>query len=174
MNMTTDPDPIGPIHEYALGLLGRRAYSCGDLTHRLVSRGHDPILVDLVIGRLVDCGLLDDLALARAMAEATVRKKPASAALIEHKLHAHRIPEDIARRAVAEILDDVDPVEDAARLARDLLAAGRGKAVQANRQRIGAALSRRGFDADIISAALERAGLTQPVPDVSVDQEHGP
>ncbi len=172
--MTTDPDPISPIREYALGLLGRRAYSCGDLTHRLVSRGHDPNLVDVVIGRLVDCGLLDDEAVARALAEATVRKRPASAALIEHKLHARRIPPDIAQRVAAEILDGIDPVEAAARLARDLLATRRGKAVEANRQWIGATLSRRGFDTDIISEALERAGLTQPLPDVSLNQEHGP
>ncbi len=172
--MTTDPDPISPIREYALGLLGRRAYSCGDLTHRLVSRGHDPNLVDLVIGRLTDCGLLDDEALARAMAEATVRKKPAAAALIEQKLHARRIPPDIAARVVAEILAGVDPVEAAAQLARDMPAARRGDAGRANLQRIGAALSRRGFDADIISEALDRAGLTQPLPNISFNQEHGP
>ena len=172
--MTTDPDPISLIREYALGLLGRRAYSCGDLTHRLVSKGHDPNLVDLVIRRLVDCGLLDDETLARAIAEATVQKKPASAALIEQKLHAHRIPPDIAARVVAEILDGVDPVEAAGQLARDLLAARRGNTGRANLQRIGAALSRRGFDADIISEALDRAGLTQPLPDTSFNQEHGP
>ncbi len=172
--MTTDPDPISPIREYALGLLGRRAYSCGDLTHRLVSKGHDPNLVDLVIRRLVDCGLLDDEALARAIAEATVHKKPASAALIEQKLHAHRIPTDIAARAVAEILDGVDPVEAATQLARDLLAARRGNTGRANLQRIGAAMSRSGFDADIISEALDRAGLTRPLPDISFNQEHGP
>ena len=172
--MTMDPDPISPIREYALGLLGRRAYSCGDLTQRLVSKGHDPNLVDLAIRRLVDCGLLDDEALARAMAEATVAKKPASAALIEQKLHARRIPRDIAERVVAEVLDGVDPVEAAARLARAMLGAHRPKAGAANRQRIGAALARRGFDADIISEALERAGLRQPQPDVSFNQEHGP
>jgi len=168
------PDPIGPIREYALGLLDRRAYSCGDLTHRLVSKGHERALVDLVIGRLVDCGLLDDEALARAMAEATIQKKPASAALIEQKLHARRIPTDIAQRVAAEVLDGVDPVEAAARLARDMLAAGRGKAVRTNRQRIGAALARRGFDTDIICEALEQAGLTRRLPDDSFNQEHGP
>ncbi len=172
--MTKVPDPISPIREYALGLLDRRAYSCGDLTHRLVSKGHDRALVYLVIGRLVDCGLLDDEALARAMAEATVRKKPASAALIEQKLHAHRIPPDIAARVVAEILDGGDPVEAATQLARDLLAARRGNTRRANLQRIGAVLSRRSFDADIISEALERAGLTQPLPDIPFTQEHQP
>ncbi len=171
--MTTDPDPISPIREYALGLLGRRAYSCGDLTHRLVSRGHDPNLVDLVIRRLVDCGLLDDEALARAMAEATVRTKPASGALIEQKLHAHRIPLEIAARVVAEILDGVDPVVAAAQLARDMVAARRGNAGRADLQRIGAALSRRGFDADIIREALDRAGL-KPLPDIFFNQEHEP
>ncbi len=172
--MTTDPDPTSLVREYALGLLDRRAYSCGDLTERLVSRGHDRNLVELVIGRLVDCGLLDDEALARAMAEDAVRKKPAAAALIEQKLHARRIPPDIAARVAAEVLDGVDPVEAATRLARDMLGASRGKTVQANLRRIGAGLSRRGFDADIIGEALERAGLTQPLPDVSFNQEHRP
>ena len=108
------------------------------------------------------------------MAEATVRKKPAAAALIEQKLHARRIPPDIAARVVTEILAGVDPVEAAAQLARDMLAARRGNAWRANLQRIGAALSRRGFDADIIGEALDRAGLTQPLPDISFNQEHGP
>jgi len=172
--MSTDTDPLGPIREDALGLLDRRAYSCGDLAQRLLSRGHDRPLVDLVIRRLVDCGLLDDVALARAMAHATVAKKPAAAALIEQKLQARRIPSDIVGRVTAEVLGGLDPVETAAGLARDMLAARRPKAVQADRQRIGAALARRGFDADIISEALERAGLAQPLPDDSFNQEHGP
>jgi regulatory protein len=172
--MDMDPDPLSPIREDALGLLDRRAYSSGDLAQRLVSKGHQRGRVDLVIMRLAECGLLDDEALARAMAQATVAKKPASAALIEQKLQARRIPPDIVERVTAEVLDGIDPVEAAARLARDMLAARRPKTVRADRQRIGAALGRRGFDADIISEALERAGLTQPLPDDSFNQEHGP
>jgi SOS response regulatory protein OraA/RecX len=172
--MDTDPDPLNPIREYALGLLDRRAYSCGDLAKRLESKGYDRALVDLVIMRLAECGLLDDEALARAMAQATVAKKPASAALIEQKLQARRIPADIVERVTAEVLQGVDPVEAAAGLARDMLATRRRTTLRMDRQRIGAAMGRRGFDADIISEALERVGLTQPLPDESFNQEHGP
>ena len=74
----------------------------------------------------------------------------------------------------AEVLGGVDPVEAAARFARDMLATCRGKTVQAKLRRVGTELSRRGFDADIISEALERAGLTQPLPDIPFNQEHQP
>ncbi len=175
--MSTDTDPANSTREHALRLLDRRAYSCGELTRRLASKGHDQRLVDLAIERLVASGLLDDEAYARAMAETTVRKKPASAALIEQKLLAREITPDVARRVAAGVLAGIEPVEAAARLARDLLAGRRGGSETVDRQRIGAALSRRGFDADIIDEALDRAGLTQPLPEDSNDpfsQEHGP
>lgn len=169
--MPTGPDPTHSIRETALRLLERRAWSRGELADRLTSKGHDSGLVDRVIGRLVDCGLVDDEAYARALAEATVEKKPASAALIRQRLQDRRIPPDVAERVATQVLAGVDPVEAAAQLARDMIKARRGRSARSDLQRIGAALSRRGFDPDIIFEALERAGL--PPPGDSFDQEHG-
>lgn len=165
-------DPIESIRRRALRLLDRQAYSCGELAERLVSAGHDRGDVDAVIGRLAACGLLDDEAYARALAEATIEKKPASAELLRRKLERRRVPAETAHRVVEAVLAGVDPVEAAGRLAGRMLAGRRQGSAGADRRRISAALSRRGFDADIIHEALERAGL--PAPEDSMDQEYGP
>lgn len=168
--MDTDTDPI---REHALRLLDRRGYSRGELADRLVSRGHDRDLTDVVIERLAACGLLDDEAYAHTAAATILRKNPASAALIEQKLLARRLPPDIARRVAAEILADTDPVDAATRMVRGILAGPAVRSAEATRRRIGAALARRGFDTDIISSVLDRAGLPQPSLDESFDREHG-
>ena len=156
------------IREHALRLLERRGYSRGELAQRLASRGYDSGPIGVVVERLVACGLLDDEVYAREVARFIVQRKPASAPLIEEKLIARRIPLELARQIAAETVADVDPVEAATRLAMSYSPVA---SPQAARRRIGSALARRGFDADIISAALERAGL-QP-PQESFDQEHG-
>ena len=162
-----------PIREHALCLLDRRGYSRGELAERLVSAGNDRDLADLVIERLTACGLLDDEAYALAVAAAVVKKKPASATLIEQKLLARRVPPEIARRIATGILAGTDPVEAATRMVRGILAGGRVRSAEATRRRVGAALARRGFDTDIISTVLDREGLPQPSLDESFDREHG-
>ena len=116
MNPDTDP-----VRAQALRLLDRRGYSRGELTERLVSKGHERDLTEVVIERLAECGLLDDEAYALRVAAMVLQKKPASASLIEQKLLARRVPAEIARRVAAEILADTDPVEAATRMVRQLL-----------------------------------------------------
>ena len=159
---------LDAIREHALRLLGHRGYSRGELAQRLESKGYDSAPIDVVVERLVACGLLDDEAYARKVAQTIVQRKPASAQLIEEKLIARRIPVELARQIAAETVADVDPVEAATRLA---MCYSPVASPEAARRRIGSALARRGFDADIISAALEQAGLRPP--EESFDQEHG-
>lgn len=167
-----DPDS-DPLREHALRLLGRRGYSRGELARRLESKGHDRDLTNVVIERLVACGLLDDEAYAHSVAAMVLQKKPASAALIEQKLLSRRIPPEIARRVATEILTDTDPLQEATRMARGILKQGALRSAEATRRRIGAALARRGFDTDIIWSVLDGAGLGQPSLDESFDREHG-
>ena len=96
------------------------------------------------------------------MARTILRRKPASAELIEQKLIARRLPTELARRIAAETLADVDAVEAATRLA---LSCHRARSPEAARRRIGSALARRGFDADVIREVverLERQGFSPP------------
>ncbi len=89
------------VKEHALGLLGRRGYSRGELAQRLASRGYDRGTIDILVERLAACGLLDDEAYAREVARTILRRKPASAELIEQKLIVRRIPLELARRVAA-------------------------------------------------------------------------
>ena len=150
------------VKEHALGLLGRRGYSRGELAQRLASRGYDRGIIDVVVERLAVCGLLDDEAYAREVARTILRRTPASAELIEQQLIARRLPTELARRVAAETLADVDAVEAATRLA---LSCHRARSPEAARRRIGSALARRGFDADVIREVverLERQGFSPP------------
>ncbi len=145
-------------------LLDRRAYSSGELAGRLESTGYDPDLVREAVERLVSLGLVDDEAYARSLARAATAGGPMAAELLRRKLEARRVPPEIAQRVARESALGVDPVEAAAGLATRL---GRriGRAgPEVARRRIAGALSRRGFDADIIVAALHRAGFEEPQP----------
>jgi regulatory protein len=144
----------------ALRLLGRRGYSCGQLVDRLKRKGHDASAACAVVDELRADNWLDDEEFARAVAREIRARGPASTRLIIQKLRQRRIDGDLARRVAEEALADADPLEEAVALAeKRLRTMGRVPPATAAR-RIAGALARRGFDMDIIRAALERVKIT--------------
>jgi regulatory protein len=64
----------GEIHQAALRLLSRRAYSARELTERLTRRGFTAAAINAEIHRLDRSGLLNEAALAEAVVRDTVRR----------------------------------------------------------------------------------------------------
>ena len=83
---------------------------------------------------------------------------------LRQKLEARRIPAEISERVARDTAAAVDPVEAAVGLAARLRRRLSHTDDQVARRRIAGALSRRGFDADIINEVLDRAGFKELQP----------
>jgi len=137
---------------YAAALLGQRAYSRRTLIDRIIRKGFDPETARRVADRFVTVGVLDDEALAAALARAEIARKPAGPMLLEMKLVAKGIDRPTARRAAQAALADRDLLADAVHLARRRLAAMSPSVQEPARQRrLYAALARRCLRPGLVS-----------------------
>jgi regulatory protein len=148
-----------------------------EVRRRLVDNGYRPDLVDGAIERLVDLGMLDDAAFARAWVESRDRAHPRGARALRTELRRMGVPDEeveaalATREAVAGGGDDageadVRPAagERAASHASDAQAAARllerrGAPIlrepdpRKRRARAYTLLARNGFDPDVCGAA---------------------
>jgi regulatory protein len=88
--------------EAALRFLEPRARSTDEVRRRLTSAGYRSDLVDIVIARLTDLGVLDDLTFARDWLRSRDRARPRGERALRAELRAKGIPD----ATVATVLDD--------------------------------------------------------------------
>jgi regulatory protein len=157
------------LHSYdrALNMLALRARSSSELARSLVRKGEEKAHVDWAIARLLEQGLLDDAAFARALTRSRVVGGKRSRRRVEQELARKGVSRSVAGEAIDDVFEDeaVDQraiVEEAARKKLRSLA-GLEPAVQ--RRRLYAFLARRGYDLDDIRAAIAATGSTEPSED---------
>jgi len=147
--------------EAALKLLERTRRTRSDLARRLRDKGYAAAVVEPVLARLADVGLVDDVEYARAFLEARARRRTAGRRRLEQDLRARGISaDDIA--AARALLEAREGHEDETAGARRVIAQAARRYAKldprARRQRLYALLMRRGFDGDAIEAALREEG----------------
>jgi regulatory protein len=133
-----------------------------EVRRHLVSAGYRPALVEGAIARLLELGMLDDEAFARAWVESRDRARPRGAIALRRELRLKGIAAVIEARAEAAIApeDGVDVDEAAARrlLERHRRALDRIADPRSRRQRAYALLARNGFDPEICARLARVAG----------------
>lgn len=170
-------DDPAVVLDAAARFLEVRPRSVAEVRHRLVDAGYRGDLVDGAVERLVDLGMLDDAAFARAWVESRDRARPRGARALRDELRRKGVsPDDIeaalaAREATAAGGDEdaadraFGAGERAASAASDAdaaarLLARRGAAVlresdpRRRRAKAYALLARNGFDPDICREAV--------------------
>ena len=135
--------------EAALRFLAKRAWSASGLAERVVRAGHDLEAARDAVGALLADGWLDDRAYATDRAERLQRRGSRSEDALQAALEADGVAPRLARAVARESAPGPAELHAEARAAR----AGGERA-----GRVAARLARRGFDADTIRDALERAG----------------
>jgi regulatory protein len=150
---------VNKARKVALRLIGRRAYSSGELVDRLVRREHDRSVAELIVDELVDDGWMDDRAYAEAVTRELLARSPATKRLIVAKLRQRKIDRELAEQVAAEALKDSDPSAEATEFARKKLRAMGDIPKATAARRIAGALSRRGFNGEAVYSALEALGL---------------
>jgi len=122
---------------------------------KLRQKGIGGDIADPVLDRLVDVGLLDDAAFARAFVASRQRSRPRGRRALEQELFQKGVSRDVIQSVLEELVEEENPRDAAERalapklrgLARLDNAAARKKASQF--------LSRRGFDYDTVRTVVD-------------------
>ncbi len=172
--------------EAAARFLETRSRSVAEVRRRLMTAGYRTELVDGAVARLLDLGVLDDEAFARAWVESRDRARPRGERAIRDELRlkgVDRTTVDLVleeRRQAVSSSDEDDP--DAAatpdRAAAERLIRKQSRALarvvdpRQRRQRAYALLARHGFDPDTcreVAAMVTAADVDADLPDHGMD-----
>jgi regulatory protein len=180
-------DDPGVVLEAAARFLEARSRSVHEVRRRLTGAGYRPELVDGAITRLLELGMLDDEAFARAWVESRDRARPRGERAIREELRTKGLDRAVVdtvlsdRRHAAEGHDaDLDAASVSAdRAAADRLLARNARALarvadpRQRRQRAYALLARNGFDPETCreaAAALLAAETETDTDDPAADE----
>jgi len=144
------------IHEAALRLLARRAYSRRELAEKLAHKQFPAAAVDAELERLRQAGLLDEDELARSIRRERLRQGKGRRAIAE-ELQRRRVEPEAAARALAEVAaeDVAEALTGAA--ARAMARHPRWRELSRERAKVIRYLLARGFDAAEVRHLLGRA-----------------
>ena len=140
--------------EAALTSLDAAARTAKDIAASLRRRGYVPPVIDAVVARLTETGLVDDARYAERMAEVQ-SKKPVGLYAFKQKLRAKGISDDDAEAALAAFDDEQ---QQAACLAagQKLLRRYADLPEREARAKLSQALGRRGFGWDVIEGVVDQ------------------
>jgi regulatory protein len=153
-----DAYPYARAWSYALWLLGRQAYTTGQLRDKLARKGASADTTERVLAKLTELKLVDDA----LYAETFVRTRSAAKGTIRlrQELFHKGVAAPLVDRAVGA-LDEAAQLESASALAQKNLWRWRGEP-RARYAKAYAFLARRGFPADIVREALEQSLADTP------------
>jgi len=156
-------DGLEQAHSRALDYLSYRPRSEAELRKYLAEKGVTEEVVEVVVARLADVGLVDDVAFARYWLDSRACFRPRGRQVLRYELSQKGIDSE----AIDEALDEYDEAA-AIRLAAEeqVRRLGNLPPDEARRRLIGR-LARRGFSYELIQETLATQGFPQLVDDNS-------
>jgi regulatory protein len=160
--------------EAAGRFLEARSRSVGEVRRRLGGAGYRPELVEGAIAKLIDFGVLDDEAFARAWVESRDRARPRGERAIREELRLKGIDRAVADLVLAERRETVGDAPEGGtaptpdRVAAERLLAKHRRALdrvpdpRQRRQRAYALLARNGFDPETCREVAATAATAEP------------
>ena len=149
-----DRDEAHQAHEAALRYLDYRPRSVDEIRRHLKSKDVEPDVIDEVIERLSQVGLLDDRAFARYWLENRSAFRPRGERALRMELRQKGVPDDVIAQVLGEGHDEDDSAYRAAMTqARKI----RTTDPREFRRKLEAHLARRGFSYDTAREAAARA-----------------
>ena len=139
-------------HEYALRRLETRPRSEQEIRRALAGKKFSEEIVDRVIGRLAEAGLLSDRDFAKFWVENREGFKPRSARALRYELRQKGVPPD----EIARVLKHVDEQDSAYRAARPRAERWKGLAAEEFKAKLSGFLARRGFDYQVTRSTVAR------------------
>ena len=145
--------PYDRAWSYTLWLLGRQAYTTGQLKEKLRRKGAAEETVTRVLGKLAELKLVDDALYAGAFVKTRSRTKGVNR--IRQELFQKGVPEPLVAEAVGA-LDEQTQLASAVSLAEKNRWRWKGEPRE-QYSKAYAFLARRGFPGDVVRGALEQA-----------------
>nr|WP_232483408.1 regulatory protein RecX [Brevibacterium yomogidense] len=124
------------------------------MRQKLVGRGHEERIVDVLLGKLEHAGLLDDVRFAEQFVRSQRTGKGRSLSAISRALREKGVSDEDARDALADVGDDFPFALDAA---RKKAASTRGLPHDMRLRRTLGVLGRRGFSGSVARRAAAQA-----------------
>lgn len=151
---TADQDAVRDASKRAYAILALRDHSRSELKSKLVDRGHEERVVDELLRKLEDAGLIDDAHFAEQFVRSQRTGKGKSRSAISRSLKEKGVSDDVAREALEDVGDDFPFALEAA---RKKAASTRGLAYDVRLRRTLGVLARRGFAGSVARRAAEQA-----------------
>lgn len=134
-------------------LTSRRDHTMAELRRALEAHELSESAIDQVLQEGVDRGDIDDARLAEQLVRAQLRRRGQGATMIRRTLEERGFERETIEAALSAVGADAQ-IAEAERLAAKRLRAVAMQPIPVQRHRIGDTLRRRGFDAEVIEAAL--------------------
>lgn len=132
----------------AIDLLARRSRSTWEMAEYLRRKGCEQNLIDRILSKLSNRGLLDDKQFAKSWVSSRRMLKPISQRRLVQELQQKRISQDIIAAVLAA--DEIDEKE----VLKQLIAKKRGQSRYQDEQKLTAYLMRQGFNYEDIKTAI--------------------
>jgi regulatory protein len=161
------------LYEVAVRALMRRAHSVHEMKQKLERRSENKLLVQVVMARLKENGMIDDARYAKQFARQRTESRKQGKYRVARDLRARGIPD----RHIALALDEVAQNTDEAAMVRTRIERklrsyrGRDTSKKIDEKRMAsiyASLLRAGFSADVVRREL-RLLTREEVPDVETE-----
>ena len=151
-------EPLEAARESALLLLRYRDRSVSEMSRRLKQKGYADEIVEDVIGKLSEVGLLDDSKFAALFARSKIAEKSWGPAKLRNELYAKGIAADLIDATIASAYEENDQRELASGLLNRRL---RGKSgfTREEIKKHTDFLRRRGFSWDVVSDVIKEIKL---------------
>ena len=158
------------LYEVAVRALMRRAHSVHEMKQKLERRSDNKLLVQVVMARLKENGMIDDVKYAKQFARQRTQTRKQGKYRVARDLRARGIPDrhiDSALEEVAQTSDEPAMVRQ--RIERKLRSY-RGEIDEKKMASIYGSLLRAGFPADVVRREL-KAIVKEDVPDGELETE---
>ena len=144
------------VRQALLKLIERSGKSSGQLRTLLLDKEFPVQLVDQMIERFIEVGLIDDFALAKILTESAFSRKAKAKSVIARELRAKYLPQDAIDAALAEIDSDSE-LEAAKTLAESRYRQLLKLDPEVRTRRLSSFLMRKGYSSSVVWAAVRHA-----------------
>jgi regulatory protein len=148
-----DAEAESVAHAIALRMLTSRARTRQELARALRAKNVPQDVIDAVLDRLKEVGLVDDASFAERWVSARQQRRHLSRRLLRRELQAKGVEQDHIDRAVAQVDRDAE-LSSARDLVERKQAAMNGLSRDVQYRRLAGMLSRRGFDTAVTTQVL--------------------
>src|SRR6267143_1198462 len=156
------------MYDVAVRALMRRAHSVHEMKQKLERRSENKLLVQVVMARLKENGMIDDARCAKQFARQRTESRKQGKYRVAHDLRARGIPD----RHISSALEEVAQTSDEAAMVRQRierkLRSYRGEIDEKKMASMYGSLLRAGFSADVVRRELQ-ALVKEEIPEVETE-----